>query len=316
MLKTAKDDLQCTTEYVPHEHDDKINNKEDGVTIDVTAIGDMFSQLDSMGVRQVDNSKRSLSIIGKRHGIINQDIPDCTITIPDITSIPERITPFINATIGKRKTQQLLQCNDKQHINNSNNTMSCPMIIDILNDVVLEGFAPNKSITNDMHTNSLENLNDLSFAAIIQKYTLDFKQAVAFEIMASSFILKSLDTENISNDVLRDLFQANNDHLHKYTCSLSGLKKNMTKKGAKNNLIMFLSGMGGTGKSEVIKAFVTFAKGISYVFGWKYDNNTVKITALTGTAACEIPNGRTLHSQACLSNNRITKHAKDSWKST
>ena len=69
-------------------------------------------------------------------------------------------------------------------------------------------------------------------------------------------------------------------------------------------------------KSEVIKAFVAFAKGISYVFGWNYDNDTVKITALTGAAACEIPNGRTLHSQACLSNNKITKGAKESWKST
>ena len=79
---------------------------------------------------------------------------------------------------------------------------------------------------------------------------------------------------------------------------------------------MFLSGMGGTGKGEVIKAFVTFAKGICYVFGWNYNNDTVKITALTGTEACEIPNGRTLHSQTCLSNNRITKDAKVSWKST
>ena len=104
--------------------------------------------------------------------------------------------------------------------------------------------------------------------------------------------------------------------MDKYTCSLSGLKKSMTKKGAKNNLVMFLSGMGGTGKSEVIKAFVAFAKNISYVFGWNYDNDTVKITALTGAAACEIPNGRTLHSQACLSNNKITKGAKESWKST
>ena len=118
-----------------------------------------------------------------------------------------------------------MQHNDKQHIDNSTNTISCPMIIDILNDVVLKGLPINAPFTNDMQTNSLESLNDLSFQDIIQKYTLDFKQAVAFEIMASSFILKSLDTENISNDVLQDLFQANNDHLHNYTCSLSALKK-------------------------------------------------------------------------------------------
>ena len=46
---------------------------------------------------------------------------------------------------------------------------------------------------------------------------------------------------------------------------------------------------GGRGKSEVIIAFVCFAK------------NSIKITTLTGAAACEIPKGRILHSEACLS---------------
>ena len=63
---------------------------------------------------------------------------------------------------------------------------------------------------------------------------------------------------------------------------------------------MFLSGMGGTGKSEVIKVFVHFSKGIRHLFDWNYDSDAVKITALTGAAACEIPHGRTLHSQAYL----------------
>ncbi len=58
--------------------------------------------------------------------------------------------------------------------------------------------------------------------------------------------------------------------------------------------------MGDTGKSEVIKAFVHFAKGINFTFGWNYDTDVVKITALTGATSCEITNGRTLHSQACL----------------
>ena len=58
---------------------------------------------------------------------------------------------------------------------------------------------------------------------------------------------------------------------------------------------MFLSGMGGTGKSEVIKAFIDFVKEISNIFSWSFDNDVIKIAALTGTASCEIPNGPTLH---------------------
>ena len=64
----------------------------------------------------------------------------------------------------------------------------------------------------------------------------------------------------------------------------------MMDRGGDEQLVMFLSGMGGTGKSEVIKAFVEFAKGINIAFGWNYDNDVIKITALTGSAACEIPN--------------------------
>ena len=78
---------------------------------------------------------------------------------------------------------------------------------------------------------------------------------------------------------------------------------------------MFLSGMGGTGKSEVIKVFVDFAENISIIFEWNFDTNVIKITALTGTAACEIPNGQILHSIACL-NTVITKDHKDMWEST
>ena len=77
----------------------------------------------------------------------------------------------------------------------------------------------------------------------------------------------------------------------------------MESKGSVDDLVMFLSGMGGTGKSRVIKAFVYFSKAISYKFSWHYDTDVVKVTALTGAVASQIPNGRTLHSQACLNNN-------------
>ena len=58
---------------------------------------------------------------------------------------------------------------------------------------------------------------------------------------------------------------------------------------------MFLSGIGGTGKSEVIKASVYFAEGISFLH-WNYDIDVVKITTLTGTYTYNIPNGRPLYS--------------------
>ena len=69
-------------------------------------------------------------------------------------------------------------------------------------------------------------------------------------------------------------------------------------------------------KSEVIKVFVYFARNVSIQLGWIYDSDVIKITAMTGAAACEIPNGKTLHSQACLTRTKITQLNIDSWKST
>ena len=142
---------------------------------------------------------------------------------------------------------------------------------------------------------------------ICKKYILDFKQAAAFEIMACSFILSSLNIEKISEEDIHHFFEENEEDSLKYTKFLKGFKTTMKDKGGVEELVMFLSGMGGTGKSEVIKAFVEFAKGISFVFGWNFDKDVVKITALTGTAACGIPNGRTLHSQVCLSGNKVSQ---------
>ena len=73
---------------------------------------------------------------------------------------------------------------------------------------------------------------------------------------------------------------------------------------------MFLSGMGGTGKSEVIKAFVDFAKNISHIFGWNFDLDVIKIAALTGTAACEIQNGSTLYRIDCLNKEKYQRKIK------
>ena len=148
------------------------------------------------------------------------------------------------------------------------------------------------------------------------KYTLDFKQSVAFEIMASSFILNSLQKYNITQESIEEYFNENETQKHECIKSLSQLKKTVDKKGGVENLVMFLSGMGGTGKSEVIKAFVFFVENICGFFGWNHDSDTVKITALTGTAACQIPNGKTLHSQACLNMKKIRQTSIDSWKST
>lgn len=75
-------------------------------------------------------------------------------------------------------------------------------------------------------------------------------------------------------------------------------------------LIIFLSGRRGAGKSEAIKAFVYFAK---ILVMHSAGNDVMKVTSLDGATVYEIPDGRTLHSQAYLSSDRIGKSKKKSW---
>ena len=93
-------------------------------------------------------------------------------------------------------------------------------------------------------------------------YKLDFKQAVDFEIMSFSFILKSLKNQHITEDILQQFLQKNKGNQNKKDDCLRRFKKSLKDKGGEEHLIMFLSGMGGTGKSEVIKACIEFVEGI------------------------------------------------------
>ena len=150
------------------------------------------------------------------------------------------------------------------------------MVIEILNDNILRGL-PLISIAfeHDLQTEyGGHNVENLSFKHIISKYKLDFKQSVAFEIIACSFILKLLTVNNITENVLHEFFNEN---------------------------------------ETVIKDFIEFVKGIRIFFDWNYDNNVIQVSAYIGAAACQVQNGKTLHSTVGLmGTNKLTKEKIDS----
>ena len=193
---------------------------------------------------------------------------------------------------------------------NCESNKSSDMIIEILFNLISEDSHHSQLSTNIDHIKEQD--DHMTFENITSKYNLDFKQRVAFEIMTCSFLLKSLQEHKIIKNKLYSLFGYYDNYLN----NLSKLNKKIREKGGEDNLVMFLSGMGGTGKSEVIKAFVDFAKNISHILDWNFDLNVIKIAALPGTAACEIPNGSTLHRIACLNKRKISMEDKDSWDST
>ena len=168
---------------------------------------------------------------------------------------------------------------------------------------------------NHCNTIPIPDVNMISFS---NDQGLDFKQTAAFEVMSSSYILQCLDNHGINNQRIQDIFRINSMEGISKTQKLDKLKQLLIKRGGEVNLFMFLSGMGGSGKSRVINAFKKYTQNVSSFFNWHYDFHTVKITAMTGSAAALLPEGRTLHSVSCL--NKDDKNIQDvdrrEWKHT
>ena len=102
-LGKVKDELETTTIFTPHESDNKMKCEENENTADIIELAEMFKQLDDTGLEDSNPNKRSLSIIGKRHTIVNQEIPSNHLSLPDITDIPDGISVNIKDKSVKKK---------------------------------------------------------------------------------------------------------------------------------------------------------------------------------------------------------------------
>ena len=78
-------------------------------------------------------------------------------------------------------------------------------------------------------------------------------------------------------------------------------------------LLMFLSGPGSSGKSEVIKALMGYARAFCENLGVAFTRRTIVVTALMGVAATSI-NGETVHTAAHLNCTNITLDMIEEWK--
>ena len=87
--------------------------------------------------------------------------------------------------------------NEKEHDSKTKSKINCAMIIEILNDTILHGLPMTSKSEHTLQYITDTNVKNITFKYIISKYKLDFKQAVAFEIMRCSFILKSLKKNKI-----------------------------------------------------------------------------------------------------------------------
>ena len=317
-LKKPVDPITASTVLQQHEKDKEINrsNEQEENTVTIDHIEALLNSLDGcesgQQIPDSDINNRRLTHIAERvivppHTITNIISPSM---LTNIFNIPRVVTSNFHNT-DDMSTDENDSGLDLQYRNRY--LTRYPMIIEMITGKVFDSFTNIDWGNEDpLVPNSLA--SKINLEAIIKINKLDIKQAAAFEILACSFILDSLDDYKVTEIELSKLFSYND--LSDKTNKLKHLKHMLVQKGGTKELVMFLSGMGGSGKSTIIKAFHKFVKHVSHFLGWPCNDNTIKITAMTGSAASILDNANTLHMTACLNKKKLTDKDQEKWVGT
>lgn len=167
-------------------------------------------------------------------------------------------------------------------------------------------------VTANGNVTSIQQWAKLAFEGDEEDDVIDLDQKRAFEIICAHFVL-TYYREAERNERGFSQLKIDLPHRHSHISQWKELHK-LGGIGKKNQLLMFLCGVGGSGKSKVMNAVQQYAKAFCDQLGVKYDKRTIVVTALTGIAATAI-NGETLHSAAKMGpNQKVNKDDVKEWK--
>lgn len=180
-----------------------------------------------------------------------------------------------------------------------------------LNEIDWEdlGFASgfNKSVIPTMSQIAIKVAED-------SNVTLDRVQYAAYEIICSSFML------NMVNEGWYDKaseFGVRDEEVQEQSVQsvMKRVKQNLIDLGAEKQLLMFVTGPAGAGKSTAITVAQQFCYEFCISLGIKWNENTFMFTATTGCAAA-LFDGTTLHSVSFLNSKKknITDAMMKPWK--
>ncbi len=163
---------------------------------------------------------------------------------------------------------------------------------------------------------SYESIQDWAILSFTDKKTgiLDETQKRAFEVIISKFILTFIDEadDNVGKHAI-------GTQLPHRRIPYNALRRNLRRlsgmKAPDSPLVMFLTGAGGSGKSQVINAIRAYAKKFCVELKHPFTRRTIVVTALTGVAATSI-NGETLASATHIMKKHITGDHISEWTDT
>ena len=147
----------------------------------------------------------------------------------------------------------------------------------------------------DKITGSLTNIKQYAECS----FEGDTDQEEAFTLIASSFVM------TLYNRSIKEKKRVRNEE--KYYKELFNFHRQ------KKQFIAFLSGAGGTGKSEVINSVKYYCKTLCDNLNIEFNKRTIVVTALTGAAAVSI-NGETTAKACQLKSNNVEEDS--AWEHT
>ena len=138
----------------------------------------------------------------------------------------------------------------------------------------------------------------LSIANWARLAKLDKNQRRAFEVLASSFVLTFFRDAEQGTEVegLRNTYYLKEKlRLNKLAGRIPSYATRQRNNSESENLVCFLHGPGGSGKSAVLELLLIYAAEYCEHVGEIFTETTIVVTALSGVAATLVK-GRTVHS--------------------
>jgi hypothetical protein len=146
------------------------------------------------------------------------------------------------------------------------------------------------------------------------KYNLDDKQYIAYQIVCCTFLLQLVTEGDQYDTKLGDMLGATlgplNENVQR---TKDSLVRDLKAKGGKDQLIMFITGQAGCGKSTTMEAAQFYCHKFCSSIAAAFNDYTFYFTATTGSAAA-LFGGTTIHSAAHLDKSRINDEMRAVWR--
>ncbi len=308
-------------------------DKDDGYDIDIS---DFFDNMNDEGLQQMqasepqplaDTDLRSHGKIMKRANVregsaIKTHVDDNS-TVIVMAKKPSASTSSTNS----EHTQSTTEANNHQKPAscNFNAQLRYEDILTFIQGSLLVGSNDEGSIDGDIDDGEESGLQKQERLKKIptmheiargkhSKYNLDDKQYVAYQIVCCTFLLQLVAEGGHYDTKLGEMLGTTLDSLaENVQHTKDSLVRDLRAKGAKDQLIMFITGPAGCGKSTTMEAAQLYCHRFCTAISAAFNDMSFYFTATTGSAAA-LFGGTTIHSAAHLNKSRINDEMRAVWR--